>query len=126
MKMIGKILFAVVMGCVSTVSMAQSVPKFQKGEGYAGLRGRLLAQGYTVKPLPAAGFARCVPDRDEMCEAYPETRSCVTREQSICEFVLINVKTGPVSVMTAGLGLNPRVLSVKKMSESDISRMLAE
>lgn len=105
---------------------AQGIPKFKKDAAYSQVRAMLLSQGFRVEPLPAAEFERCAPGREDICKAYPETRICRGTGRASCEFVLLRRKGGPVSIETAGEDPDPAVQRITVMSDSEISRMLAE
>ena len=117
--------FAVLLAAAASAT-AQSIPKFRKDAPYSQVRAMLLSQGFRIEPLPAAEFERCAPGRDDICKAYPETRICRGTGRASCEFVLLRKKGGPVSVETEGESSDPAVQRITVMSDSEISRMLAE
>ncbi len=113
---------ALVMACPAA---AQQLPRFQKDTPYSQVRAKLIASGYKVHKIPAAEFDRCAPGRTELCDIYPETRICRGTGRASCEFVLVGPK-GAVSITTAGESTDPGFVSIKFMTDREISQMLAE
>lgn len=121
-----KILVFVAALTMTTAASAQSIPKFKKDAPYTQVREQLLRAGFLAEQLPAAETDRCAPGRAEMCTTFPETRWCLGTGKATCEFVLRNPRGGLIQVTTRGEDEDPAVQSIKRMTDREISGLLAE
>lgn len=110
----------------TSAASAQTVPKFKKDAPYTQVREQLLRAGFLAEQLPAAETDRCAPGRTEICATFPETRWCLGTGKATCEFVLRNPRGGLVQVTAVGENDNPAVQSIKRMTDREISGLMAE
>jgi len=121
-----KILLLAAALTMTTAATAQTIPKFKKDAPYTVVREQLLRAGFLAEQLPVAESDRCAPGRTEMCITFPETRWCLGTGKATCEFVLRNPRGGLIQVTAEGESEDPAVQTIKRLSDRDISRLMAE
>jgi hypothetical protein len=111
----------------ATVAAAQGLPNVS-GMAYSQARSALLKNGYLAQPLPAPRRveSRCRSGLEQICSSYPETRWCRHPGRGGCEFVLMHPNEGPVSLIIGGDEMNLVVESIRRMSNREVTVMLAE
>ncbi len=120
----------VVLCAFASPSLAAQNPNIPAGTSYGKARALMMKQGFEVVKVDRRddGLARCAPGREEVCDAYPETRLCRGTGRAGCEFMFTRKGKGGglFSIETQGEDIDPKVVRVRALGDREISGFLAE